>query len=82
MALRGRGTAFASASGVFGRSYITPPGVPAARLAILRRAFDETTRDPAFRADAKRLRVELAEEMTRSEISRAQKLAREWLTRH
>lgn len=33
-------------------------------------------------ADAKRLRVELALEMTRAEISRAQKLAREWLTRH
>ena len=33
-------------------------------------------------ADAKRLRVELAQEMTRSEISRAQKMAREWLTRH
>jgi TPR repeat protein len=33
-------------------------------------------------SDAKRLRVELAQEMTRSEISRAQKMAREWLTRH
>ena len=33
-------------------------------------------------ADAKRLRLELSQEMTRSEISRAQKLAREWLTRH
>ncbi len=32
--------------------------------------------------DAKRLRQELSQEMTRAEISRAQKLAREWLTRH
>lgn len=33
-------------------------------------------------ADAKRLRVELALEMTRAEIARAQKRAREWLSRH
>ncbi len=32
-------------------------------------------------ADAKLLRLELAQEMTRAEISRAQKLAREWLAR-
>jgi TPR repeat protein len=32
-------------------------------------------------ADAKRLRLELASEMTRAEISRAQRLAREWLAR-
>lgn len=33
-------------------------------------------------AEARRLRVELAEEMSRSEILRAQKLAREWLSIH
>jgi TPR repeat protein len=33
-------------------------------------------------ADAKRLRLELAQEMTRAEISRAQKRAREWLSLH
>lgn len=33
-------------------------------------------------ADAKRLRLELSQEMSRAEISRAQKLAREWLTWH
>jgi len=31
---------------------------------------------------AKRYRVELASEMTKAEIARAQKQAREWLTRH
>ena len=31
---------------------------------------------------AKRYRVELAAEMTKAEVARAQKQAREWLTRH
>jgi TPR repeat protein len=34
------------------------------------------------RTDAKLLRQELAEEMTRAQIARAQKLAREWLAWH
>jgi hypothetical protein len=33
-------------------------------------------------AAAKRYRVEIAAEMTKAEIARAQKQAREWLTRH
>jgi TPR repeat protein len=33
-------------------------------------------------AAAKRYRVEIASEMTKAEIARAQKQAREWLTRH
>lgn len=32
--------------------------------------------------EAKRYRSELAREMTRLEVSRAQKLAREWMSRH
>lgn len=32
--------------------------------------------------DAKRYRTELAREMSRTEIARAQKLAREWISRH
>jgi tripartite-type tricarboxylate transporter receptor subunit TctC len=35
-----------------GRPFITTPNVPADRLAALRKAFDETMADPAFRADA------------------------------
>jgi hypothetical protein len=35
-----------------GRPFITTPGVPADRLAALRKAFNETMADPAFRADA------------------------------
>ena len=36
-----------------GRPYAAPPGVPAERLAALRRGFAATMRDPAFIADAK-----------------------------
>ncbi|HWG03603.1 MAG TPA: hypothetical protein VG271_01190 [Beijerinckiaceae bacterium] len=39
---------------VMGRPYAAPPGVPADRLAALRRAFTTTMKDPAFLADAKK----------------------------
>jgi tripartite-type tricarboxylate transporter receptor subunit TctC len=41
------------------RPYVTPPGVPAERLAALRAAFDATMKDPAFLADAKRQDLEV-----------------------
>jgi tripartite-type tricarboxylate transporter receptor subunit TctC len=44
---------------VMGRPYAAPPGIPTERLAALRRAFEETTHDPAFRAEAARLELEL-----------------------
>jgi tripartite-type tricarboxylate transporter receptor subunit TctC len=36
------------------RPYVTPPGLPPARLAALREAFDATMTDPDFLGDAKR----------------------------
>jgi len=39
----------------YGRPYFLPPGVPADRVAALRRAFDATMKDPAFVADANRI---------------------------
>jgi tripartite-type tricarboxylate transporter receptor subunit TctC len=42
-----------------GRPYVLPPGVPAARVAALRRAFDATMRDPAFIAEAKAMKVDV-----------------------
>jgi tripartite-type tricarboxylate transporter receptor subunit TctC len=42
-----------------GRPYFLPPGVPEARAAALRRAFDATMRDPAFLAEAKAMKVEI-----------------------
>jgi tripartite-type tricarboxylate transporter receptor subunit TctC len=40
-----------------GRPYLTPPDVPADRLAVLRAAFDATMTDEAFLADAQRSRL-------------------------
>jgi tripartite-type tricarboxylate transporter receptor subunit TctC len=41
------------------RPFVAPPGLPADRLAALRRAFDETMTDPDFLEDAKRTHVEV-----------------------
>ena len=35
-----------------GRPLLAPPDVPPVRLAVLRRAFDETMKDPKFLAEA------------------------------
>jgi tripartite-type tricarboxylate transporter receptor subunit TctC len=43
-----------------GRPYFAPPGVPADRVAALRRAFDATTKDPDFLADVKKQLMELS----------------------
>jgi tripartite-type tricarboxylate transporter receptor subunit TctC len=42
-----------------GRPYAAPPGVPAARLTALRRAFDATMKDPDFLAQARKRRLEI-----------------------
>jgi tripartite-type tricarboxylate transporter receptor subunit TctC len=42
-----------------GRPIATTPGVPADRVAALRKAFDETLKDPEFLADAERQRLEI-----------------------
>jgi tripartite-type tricarboxylate transporter receptor subunit TctC len=39
---------FFSTDVVIGRPFVTSPGVPADRVALLRKAFDDTTKDPAF----------------------------------
>jgi tripartite-type tricarboxylate transporter receptor subunit TctC len=43
----------------FARPIALPPGVPRERIEILRRAFDETLRDPAFLADAEQQKLEV-----------------------
>lgn len=40
-----------------GISFFTAPGVPAARVALLRKAFDDTMADPQFRGDVGKMRV-------------------------
>jgi tripartite-type tricarboxylate transporter receptor subunit TctC len=42
-----------------GRPYIAPPGVPADRVKALTAAFEKSVKDPAFLADAKKLRLEI-----------------------
>jgi tripartite-type tricarboxylate transporter receptor subunit TctC len=43
----------------YGRPFLAPPGVPAERVAALRRAFDATMKDPEFLAEADRLKLEI-----------------------
>lgn len=38
---------------------IAPPELPAARLATLRKAFDDTVKDPAFVAEAEKIRIDV-----------------------
>lgn len=56
------------ASQEFGRPYVAPPGVPADRLAILRRAFDAAVRDPKLKADGARMKMNLLGPMTGEEM--------------
>ncbi len=42
------------------RPLMAPPGVVAPRLALLRRAFDDTMRDPEFLAEAKAINIDVS----------------------
>ena len=42
-----------------GRSLMLPPGVPADRIAAIRKAFDAMTKDAAYKADADKAQMEL-----------------------
>ena len=44
---------------VMGRPFLAPPGLPPERLALLRRAFMETMKDPAFLAEADKIKLEI-----------------------
>jgi len=61
-----------------GRPVAAPPGIPADRLELLRRAFDETMRDPEFLAEAGKLQLEI-EPLSAHEIDTL--LARAFATR-
>jgi tripartite-type tricarboxylate transporter receptor subunit TctC len=43
----------------FGRPFFLPPNVPARRVDALRRAFDETMKDPAYLAEAEKLKLDI-----------------------
>ena len=51
---------FFSTDVVIGRPFVTAPGVPAERVAILRQAFDRMLKDPAFRDDAKKAGIDIS----------------------
>jgi tripartite-type tricarboxylate transporter receptor subunit TctC len=42
-----------------GRPFLMPPGTPKEYVAAMRKAFDETLKDPAFLADAEKSRLEV-----------------------
>jgi tripartite-type tricarboxylate transporter receptor subunit TctC len=50
---------FMSQAVAIARPVAAPPGVPADRVEILRRAFDETMKDPVFLGEAARLNLEI-----------------------
>jgi tripartite-type tricarboxylate transporter receptor subunit TctC len=50
---------FYSAASAIGRALITPPQVPAERLAVLRGAFDKLVKDPEFLREAERIKAEV-----------------------
>lgn len=50
---------FISSSALIGRPIVAPPGVPADRVAALRKAFEMTMKDPDYLAEADKLKLEL-----------------------
>jgi tripartite-type tricarboxylate transporter receptor subunit TctC len=50
---------FVVASEVLARPFVAPPGIPADRKAVLRKAFDDTMKDPAFLADARKTMIDI-----------------------
>jgi tripartite-type tricarboxylate transporter receptor subunit TctC len=51
---------FISAETAISRALVTTPGVPAERVAALRRAFDATMKDPAFLAEADKAKMDIS----------------------
>ena len=50
---------FAVARLEYGRPFFLPPNKPADRVQVLRRAFDATMKDPAYLAEADKLKIEV-----------------------
>jgi tripartite-type tricarboxylate transporter receptor subunit TctC len=60
-----------AATGEVGRPYIASKDVPQDRVAILRKAFTDTMKDPDFLADAKKQRLVIIAPMTGDEAQKA-----------
>ena len=65
--------AFASLS--FGRPYLTPPDVPADRVAALQKGFEQMLTDPAFVEDAKNMGLDVETPRTGAQLSETLKEA-------
>jgi tripartite-type tricarboxylate transporter receptor subunit TctC len=50
---------FFSTDVVIGRPFVTSPGAPAERVAMLRRAFDSLLKDPAFLDDCRKANIDI-----------------------
>jgi tripartite-type tricarboxylate transporter receptor subunit TctC len=61
--------ALVSSAPALGQPYVAPPGVPPERLALLRQAFAATLKDPAFLAEAQKIRFNV-EPMSGEEVAR------------
>ena len=55
---------------LFGKPLFLPPGVPADRVAVLRKAFDDTMKDPGFIEDEAKVRLDVFP-MTGDEVTKA-----------
>jgi tripartite-type tricarboxylate transporter receptor subunit TctC len=53
-----------------GRPYLMPPNVPADRVAAMRKALEDTFKDPAFLADSKRMSLGVNSPRTGAQIQR------------
>lgn len=56
------------ANQAMGRPYVLPPGVPAAQVAEVRRAFSTMIKDPAFLAEVAKRHLEVSDPMSGEEI--------------
>lgn len=61
---------FLLASDEMGRPVAGPPEIPKDRVAALRKAFDEMTKDPQYLADARKRRLEPDQPMDGAEVQR------------
>jgi len=50
--------AFYVSGGEVGRAFLAPPGVPAERVALLRKAFDDTMKDPELLGEIEKARLD------------------------
>jgi tripartite-type tricarboxylate transporter receptor subunit TctC len=62
--------AFFAGNTQLGRPLMAPPGVPAERVAALRRAFDATAKDPAFLKEAESMGFEVSPQTGEQILSR------------